>query len=44
VASRIGSAQAREAAMLLLTLRGTPTIYHGEEIGMTDSPIAPSRT
>ena len=40
VASRIGSAQAREAAMSLLTLRGTPTIYHGEEIGMTDSPIA----
>jgi alpha-glucosidase len=40
VASRIGSAQAREAAMLLLTLRGTPTIYRGEEIGMTDSPIA----
>jgi alpha-glucosidase len=25
--------------MLLLTLRGTPTIYYGEEIGMTDVPI-----
>jgi alpha-glucosidase len=25
--------------MLLLTLRGTPTIYQGEEIGMTDVPI-----
>ena len=34
VASRIGPAQARVAAMLLLTLRGTPTIYQGEEIGM----------
>lgn len=39
VASRIGPAQARVAAMLLLTLRGTPTIYQGEEIGMTDVAI-----
>jgi alpha-glucosidase len=36
VASRIGSSQTRVAAMLLLTLRGTPTIYQGEEIGMQD--------
>ena len=41
VASRIGRAQARVAAMLLLTLRGTPTIYQGEEIGMMDVPIPP---
>ncbi|GGC85453.1 alpha-amylase family glycosyl hydrolase [Chelatococcus reniformis] len=41
VASRIGAAQARVAAMLLLTLRGTPTIYYGDEIGMTDGEIAP---
>jgi alpha-glucosidase len=41
VASRLGAAQARVAAMLLLTLRGTPTIYQGEEIGMTDVPIPP---
>jgi alpha-glucosidase len=41
VASRIGVAQARVAAMLLLTLRGTPTIYQGEEIGMVDVPIPP---
>jgi alpha-glucosidase len=41
VASRIGAAQARVAAMLLLTLRGTPTIYQGEEIGMVDVPIPP---
>ena len=34
LASRIGRAQARVAAMLLLTLRGTPTIYQGEEIGI----------
>jgi alpha-glucosidase len=39
VASRIGGEQARVAAMLLLTLRGTPTIYQGEEIGMMDVPI-----
>ncbi len=25
--------------MLLLTLRGTPTIYYGEELGMQDVPI-----
>ncbi len=34
IASRIGEKQARCAAMLLLTLRGTPTIYYGDEIGM----------
>ena len=41
IASRVGAAQARVAAMLLLTLRGTPTIYYGEEIGMTDVDIPP---
>jgi len=39
VASRVGTEQARVAAMLLLTLRGTPTIYQGEEIGMADVAI-----
>jgi alpha-glucosidase len=43
IASKIGSAQARVAAMLLLTLRGTPTIYYGEEIGMKDVPITPEQ-
>ncbi len=43
VATRVGSAQARVAAMLLLTLRGTPTIYYGDEIGMHDVPIPPDR-
>ena len=28
--------------MLLLTLRGTPTIYYGEEIGMSDVSIPPA--
>jgi alpha-glucosidase len=39
VASRIGQSQARVATMLLLTLRGTPTTYYGEEIGMENVPI-----
>jgi alpha-glucosidase len=40
IASRVGAAQARVAAMLLLTLRGTPTIYYGDEIGMQQVAIA----
>jgi alpha-glucosidase len=43
VASRVGADQARVAALLLLTLRGTPTLYYGDEIGMRDVPIAPER-
>ena len=43
IASRVGPAQARVAAMLLLTLRGTPTMYYGDEIGMRDVPIPPER-
>lgn len=34
IAGRIGEAQARVAAMLLLTLRGTPTLYQGDELGI----------
>ena len=30
---------AKELAMILLTLRGTPFLYQGEEIGMTDYPL-----
>jgi len=41
IASRVGSAQARVAAMLLLTLRGTPTIYQGDELGLGDVAIPP---
>jgi alpha-glucosidase len=41
VATRIGSHQARLAAMLLLSLPGTITLYYGEEIGMTNVPIPP---
>jgi alpha-glucosidase len=35
VAARVGPEQARLAAILLLTLRGTPTIYYGDEIGIS---------
>jgi alpha-glucosidase len=41
IASRVGLPQARVAAMLLLTLRGTPTIYYGDEIGMLDVEVPP---
>jgi glycosidase len=41
--SRYGSAAARTAAMLLLTLRGTPTIYYGDEIGITETYIPPEQ-
>jgi alpha-glucosidase len=43
VASRVGREQARVAAMLLLTLRGTPTLYYGDEIGMRQVAIAPDQ-
>jgi alpha-glucosidase len=43
VASRVGPEQARVAAMLLLTLRGTPTLYYGDEIGMHQVAIAPEQ-
>jgi alpha-glucosidase len=36
-----GQAQARIAAMLLLTLRGTPTLYYGDELGMENGVIPP---
>jgi alpha-glucosidase len=43
VASRVGRDQAHVAAMLLLTLRGTPTLYYGDEIGMHQVAIAPDQ-
>ncbi len=38
-----GAARARVAALLLLTLRGTPFLYYGEEIGTRDVVIPPER-
>ncbi len=43
IASRLGRERARAAQMLLLTLRGTPTCYYGDEIGMQDGEIPPER-
>jgi alpha-glucosidase len=43
LASRIGPGQVKVAALLLMTLRGTPTIYQGEELGLADVPIPPDR-
>jgi len=34
---------ARAAAVLLLTLRGTPFLYAGEEVGMQDAIVAPEQ-
>ena len=39
VASRLGQARSRAAHMLLLTLRGTPTCYYGDEIGMRNVEV-----
>lgn len=43
ILSRVGEKQARIAAVLLLTLRGTPTMYYGDELGMHDVKISPDR-
>jgi alpha-glucosidase len=43
IASRLSGGQARIAAMLLLTLRGTPTVYYGDEIGIQQLTIPPER-
>ena len=39
IASRLGQARSRAAHMLLFTLRGTPTCYYGDEIGMRDVDV-----
>jgi alpha-glucosidase len=41
VATRIGARRARAAAVMLFTLRGTPTLYYGDELGMADAAIEP---
>jgi alpha-glucosidase len=43
--SRYGGseARARAAAVLLLGLRGTPFLYAGEELGLEDATVTPSR-
>lgn len=39
LATRLGADNARLAALLLLTLRGTPFLYYGDELGMADVEI-----
>lgn len=42
--TRYGSmARARAAAVMLLTLRGTPFLYQGEELGLSDTEVPPDR-
>jgi len=43
IASRVGPEQTRVAAILLLTLRGTPTLYNGDELGMPMAHIPVDR-
>jgi alpha-glucosidase len=43
IATRAGEAGSRVAQLLLLTLRGTPTCYYGDELGMVDGVIPPER-
>jgi len=41
LASRVGEPQVRVAAMLLLTLRGTPTLFYGDELALPNAIIPP---
>jgi alpha-glucosidase len=40
---RRSEARARVAAVLLLTLPGTPFVYQGEELGLEDADVAPEQ-
>jgi alpha-glucosidase len=43
VATRFGPAQARAVLLMLYTLRGTPFVYQGEELGLPNAEIPPER-
>lgn len=43
LASRIRPEHWRMAALLQLTVRGTPTMYYGEELGLKDSDVPPEK-
>jgi len=43
LATRLGEEGSRQAAVLLLTLRGTPILYYGDEIGMHEASVPQAR-
>ena len=43
LASRFGEKQARMLTVLQFSLPGTPVMYYGQEIGMTDGDIGPNQ-
>jgi alpha-glucosidase len=43
LATRYGPENARAAATLLLTLRGQPTIYYGDELAMSETDVPPEQ-
>jgi len=43
IATRLGQSRAKLIAMLLLTLRGMPLIYYGDELGMECVDISPEK-
>ncbi len=43
LATRYGPQNARSAAVLLLTLRGQPTIYYGDELGLRETVVSPGQ-
>ena len=43
LATRLGPESVRLAGMLLLTLRGTPTLYYGDELGVEEVEIPPEQ-
>jgi alpha-glucosidase len=43
IASRVGAERVRLVHMLLLTLRGIPTWYYGDELGLPNTSFPPAR-
>ena len=43
LATRLGEGSARLAGVLLLTLRGAPTLYYGDELGMPEADVPADR-
>ncbi len=43
MASKRGEEESRQAAVLLLTLRGSPTLYYGDELGMREAEVTPNQ-